>query len=297
MDSLNSGLKPKKWKTQKNKELIPRAELTAYAELKKYSGNLTESKTSPPVDPPPIDSKFELISLFSTPILVCPCPSFNYDKELEWIRNYKFSKNDSILSGNYNETVMEERVKKSILFSDTKASKYDIESEIRNRCNRQSKDTFILDKPELANIRLFIERNLDKYVTEIMGSNSKIIITQSWLNKSGKGEYHHEHYHPNSIISGVWYPQIDEKLPPIQFSKLEKRDISLDISQPNDFNCTSFKFPLKQGELILFPSNISHCVPMNTFERERISLSFNTWVKGSFGDINSLTYVPIDRCV
>ena len=42
MDSLNSGLKPKKWKTQQNNHLIPRAELTAYAELKKYSAYYKE---------------------------------------------------------------------------------------------------------------------------------------------------------------------------------------------------------------------------------------------------------------
>jgi len=55
--------------------------------------------------------------------------------------------------------------------------------------------------------------------------------------------------------------------------------------------------PMKRGELILFPSNLTHSVPLNQFEEERISLSFNTWPKGNMGDINSLTYLPLDRCV
>ena len=93
--------------------------------------------------------------------------------------------------------------------------------------NRQSEDTFVLDKPELANIRAFIEAKLHKFVTEIMASTDKLVITQSWLNKNKKGESHHEHTHPNSMVSGVWYPQIHEQLPPIQFRSRNQRDVSL----------------------------------------------------------------------
>ena len=55
--------------------------------------------------------------------------------------------------------------------------------------------------------------------------------------------------------------------------------------------------PMKRGELILFPSNLTHSVPVNNTEEERISLSFNSWPKGNMGDIKSLTYLPLDRCV
>ena len=55
--------------------------------------------------------------------------------------------------------------------------------------------------------------------------------------------------------------------------------------------------PMKKGELILFPSNLTHSVPTNVGEEERISLSFNTWTKGNLGDIKSLTYLPLDRCM
>ena len=56
--------------------------------------------------------------------------------------------------------------------------------------------------------------------------------------------------------------------------------------------------PMKRGELILFPSNLTHSVPVNQSDEERISLSFNSWTpKGNMGDIKSLTYLPLDRCV
>ena len=122
-----------------------------------------------------------------------------------------------------------------------------------------------------------------------------MVITQSWLNKNMKGESNHEHEHPNSIISGVWYPKIHEQLPPIQFKTHKQRDVSLSIKNFNHMNSETFMLPMKMGELILFPSNLSHSVPANQSDEERISLSFNTWCKGSLGDEESLTYLPFDR--
>ena len=122
-----------------------------------------------------------------------------------------------------------------------------------------------------------------------------MVITQSWLNRNGKGESHHEHKHPNSMISGVWYPQIHEKLPPIRFKTSEQRDVSFSIERYNHYNSQSFLLPIKVGELILFPSNILHSVPINQSDEERISLSFNTWCKGNLGKEESLTLLPFDR--
>ena len=209
----------------------------------------------------------ELLQLFPIPVLICPYP-MDYSKELEWIRNCETRKeNKGGDTGNY------------------------------THYNRQSEDTFVLDKPELANIRAFIEAKLHKFVTEIMASTDKMVITQSWLNKNKKGESHHEHVHPNSMVSGVWYPQIHESLPPIQFRHRNQRDVSLQTEKYNTFNSATFMLPMKRGELILFPSNLTHSVPVNQSDEERISLSFNSWPKGNMGDIKSLTYLPLDRCV
>ena len=210
----------------------------------------------------------ELMQLFPTPVLICPYP-VDYTKELEWIRNAECRKE------NQGGDVGGQKI----------------------HYNRQSEDTFVLDRPELSNIRAFIEAKLHEFVTKIYASTDKLVITQSWLNKSKKGESHHEHVHPNSMISGVWYPQIHEQMPPIQFRSRTQRDVSLQTEQYNTFNSATFMLPMKRGELILFPSNLTHSVPTNVGEEERISLSFNTWPKGNMGDIKSLTYLPLDRCM
>jgi uncharacterized protein (TIGR02466 family) len=209
----------------------------------------------------------ELLSLFPTPVLIAQYP-VPYDKELEYIRNLPCRRENK--GGDAGNKI---------------------------HYNRQSEDTFVLDKPELANVREFIKSKIFKFAREIMCSKDEVIITQSWINKSKKGESHHEHVHPNSMISGVWYPVINEQLPPIQFRSRSQRDIQLSNDKYNNFNSATFLLPMKMGELIIFPSNLTHSVPANQSETERISLSFNTWVKGSLGDINSLTYLPLDRCV
>ena len=211
----------------------------------------------------------ELMQLFPTPVLICPYP-IDYTRELEWIRNCECRKENK-----GENTGQEQRV----------------------HYNRQSEDTFVLDRPELSNVKAFIEAKLHEYVTKIFASTDKLVITQSWLNKSKKGESHHEHVHPNSMVSGVWYPQIHEQMPPIQFRSRQQRDVSLQTEKYNTFNSATFMLPMKRGELILFPSNLTHSVPTNVGEEERISLSFNTWPKGNMGDIKSLTYLPLDRCM
>ena len=209
----------------------------------------------------------ELMQLFPTPVLICPYP-IDYSKELEWINNQECRKENK--GGDGSQPI---------------------------HYNRQSEDTFVLDRPELSNVRAFIEAKLHEFVTKIYASTDKLVITQSWLNKAKKGESHHEHVHPNSMISGVWYPQIHEKLPPIQFRSKQQRDVSLSTKVYNTFNSATFMLPMKKGELILFPSNLTHSVPTNVGEEERISLSFNTWAKGNMGSIESLTYLPLDRCM
>ena len=209
----------------------------------------------------------ELLSLFPTPVLIAQYP-LPYEKELEYIRELPCRRENK--GGDAGNTI---------------------------HYNRQSEDTFVLDNQLLSNIKAFIESKIYKFVKEVMNSNSDMVITQSWINKSGKGESHHEHVNPNSMVSGVWYPVINEQLPPIQFRSKAQRDVSLQCEKFNNFNSATFLLPMKMGELILFPSNLTHSVPANQSETERISLSFNTWCKGSLGDINSLTYLPLERCV
>ena len=198
-----------------------------------------------------------VIPLFASPLMVCSYDR-DYKKELAWIKKQKYR------PGGRNE---------------------------------QSEDTFILDNKELKKIRTFFETKLNKFVTEVLQCTNKFVITQSWLNRAGKGESHYTHTHPNSIVSGVWYPHTHEKLPPIKFFGDRDATVEVTTSSYNHFNNDSFLFPAKSGELLLFPSIMRHGVLPNKYEEKRISLSFNTWVKGDLGDASKLTSLPFDRLI
>ena len=203
----------------------------------------------------------EVVNLFPVPVMICSCP-FKYDEELKMIRQEPCTKDERLIS-----------------------------------YNNISDDTFILNRPELTKIRSWIDTKIEVFKKSILGYKNDLIITQSWVNKNKKNEQHHIHSHPNSIVSGVWYPYIHEKLPPIEFYDTHEREVQPIKETLNIFNSGSYMLPMNMGELIMFPSNLRHSVPPNIFDEERISLSFNTWCKGNLGDKDRLTYLPLDRCV
>ena len=49
----------------------------------------------------------------------------------------------------------------------------------------------------------------------------------------------------------------------------------------------------KKNHLILFPSTISHSVNPNNSDKERVSLSFNTFIKGYVGTKKRLTELKL----
>lgn len=204
----------------------------------------------------------ELIQLFPTPVLIMKYEK-DYQNELNYIKKLEYKNR-------------KESTEKGL--------------------NSQSIDSFLLDKPQLSEIRSFIEVCIEYFSKSVMGGSNDLIITQSWSNISSKGEHHHGHIHPNSIISGVFYFKINN-LPPIQFKNPKKTQFGLGINEYNNFNSYSFILPANDGELILFPSDLEHSVPTNTSDENRISLSFNTFAKGNLGSIESLTYLPIERCL
>ena len=202
----------------------------------------------------------ELIQLFPKPVLISKYHK-DFTEELEYVKSLEHKLNEK---------------------SQTEYAK-------------QSTNTFLLDEPELASIREFIEAYLKFYVHNVLECTDELVITQAWSNICEKGKKHHEHVHPNSIVSGVFYFQINENLPPIEFRNPNTHSFNLNIQKQNNFNSATFLLPLNSGELILFPSNLTHSVPENKADLPRISLAFNTFAKNSLGSIDSLTYLPLNQ--
>jgi hypothetical protein len=74
----------------------------------------------------------------------------------------------------------------------------------------------------------------------------------------------------------------------IYFYKDGYKQISLPTDNYNLYNSESWWFEVGTGDLLLFPSSLTHMVE-TVQEDERISLSFNTFPVGYVGDESSLT--------
>jgi uncharacterized protein (TIGR02466 family) len=161
-----------------------------------------------------------------------------------------------------------------------------------NSGNLVSVQRRVLDAPAMADIREFIESNIETYLREIMcGSDQvRLEITQSWVNVTQPGQFHHHHKHPNSVISGVFYPQAMAERDRIHFSReVGPETIRIDPVEFNTFNSSIWWIPVRTGTLVLFPSGLHHKVEEVTAGDERISLSFNTFPVGNVGNRNDLT--------
>jgi len=161
----------------------------------------------------------------------------------------------------------------------------------KNEGNISSVNTYILNEPILNNLKKEINFIIQDYFTKLICPKYKITpyITQSWLNYTDQNQYHHKHSHPNSLVSGVLYINADEKNDRIQFFNDKHETIDIEVKDYNLFNSKSWWFPVKTGELILFPSSLKHMVDIKKGNNTRISLAFNVFIKGKLGNNRKLT--------
>ena len=151
--------------------------------------------------------------------------------------------------------------------------------------NLGSDNDRVLEEKELQGLKKYCQKYVEKYAYEILKieKNIKFYITQSWCNYNRTGEHHHHHIHNNSMISGVFYVQTDGTR--IQFHKgRDSFPLKMNFSEQNLLNSDITFFKTEANRLFLYPSTLEHSVPKNQSDKERISLAFNTFIKGSVGD-------------
>ena len=163
----------------------------------------------------------------------------------------------------------------------------------KNTGNSNSNNNYIFNG-KLKNIKQFCEQQLKIYVEQVINPKEELdfYITQSWLNVTKPGEYHHHHSHQNSIISGVFYisTEEDDKITFTDPNVRLKELIKFETKEYNLWNSTTWFFPSNNNELVLFPSWLNHKVePNKKATTDRISISFNTFVKGILGSRKDLT--------
>ena len=152
-----------------------------------------------------------------------------------------------------------------------------------------STNLHILDQIQLRELRGKVESGIAEYMDHLGVDQARIAmnITTSWVNRYHKGHNTHQHRHSNSIISGVYYLEDCDHTAPIQFHRapgyvnLWPNTINLPIKTHNALNIDVITVIPKAGELIMWPSHLSHSVPPNQSDQLRHTIAFNTFVKGT----------------
>lgn len=163
-----------------------------------------------------------------------------------------------------------------------------------NQGNTTSVDNYILNHTEMKKFRQFVDNSIQTYFEEVYrpAHEVKPYITQSWLNYTKPGQWHHRHAHPNSFISCVFYVK-SGPTDKIYFYKDGYERIKVQAKDWNAWNSESWWFEATQGTMIIFPSSLTHMVETVTEEDTRVSLSLNTFLKGYIGQEESLTGLRI----
>ena len=161
----------------------------------------------------------------------------------------------------------------------------------RNVGNVTSNNNYILNEPEFADLKKFVTEVINKYVQRVYKPKypAEAYVTQSWLNYTAKGEFHHKHEHPNSFISGVLYIHTDPVKDKITFHRSGYKQFQLATDTFDIYNSDSWWFNVKTGGIVMFPSSLTHHVEDVVADDVRISLAFNSFIKGTLGDNRSLT--------
>jgi uncharacterized protein (TIGR02466 family) len=161
----------------------------------------------------------------------------------------------------------------------------------KNDGNIASSNNYILNEKPFANIKKELDLKVQDYFDKIISPANNITpyITQSWLNYTETNQYHHKHAHPNSLVSGVFYINCHEEHDKIKFFNDNYKTIKLEVKDWNLWNSESWWFPVKTGDVILFPSSLTHMVENKQGDNTRISLAFNVFIKGTVGNNKNLT--------
>ena len=135
--------------------------------------------------------------------------------------------------------------------------------------------------PEFYDLAIIIIKEAKLFCNEI-NINEIEVISGLWVNVNEYGHSNSQHHHPHCVLSGVFY---GHSKPNNQSGCIVFKHPSADImasdwtkvqKEINENNSLDWLFPPVPGDLIIFPSWLSHSVEPNfAKDYKRISISFN----------------------
>jgi len=156
----------------------------------------------------------------------------------------------------------------------------------------------ILDDVIMEDFKKWCLLNVTAFAKQLGASDkTSFYITQSWMNKNPPHSYHHTHMHPNSIFSCIYYLEGDTC--PTFFYRYDDRTSFGNFAfydgdkGSNPYTATKVGVMNEVGRLVVFPSSMVHDVDKNLGQKDRVTISFNTFIKGEMGDPENSNHLII----
>lgn len=127
----------------------------------------------------------------------------------------------------------------------------------------------------------FIENNIKIIFDAHLLEQYDFELDSAWININGINSSNSSHSHPGSDLSGCLWIKCTEYSGSIRFENPNlfsnfKAINYCNYNIKNKFSVSDhYFFKPVEGEMILFPSNINHCVLTNSDCEDRISIAFN----------------------
>ena len=151
---------------------------------------------------------------------------------------------------------------------------------------RLSKDADILRHEQMSRVKKFIVDKVLDFKNNVLQIEDDFTMSQSWTTINNKGDSHHEHNHPNTILSCVYYAQADSGDFQIKMSKSRLQEgfnFSYNIKQQNQFNSAIYNCQVKTGVIVIFPGHLNHLSLPSTSDKPRIMIGSNFFIEGLVG--------------
>ena len=128
-------------------------------------------------------------------------------------------------------------------------------------------------QPLVGHVRAGVELVLELLRVE----SAPFEITGLWVNVAAPGGAVRMHNHPNNVLSGVYYVQVQDGADSINFHdpRPQAAVVRPPVTELTAYNTDQMVVRVEEGDLLVFPSGLSHSVDPNRSDRVRISASFN----------------------
>ena len=134
----------------------------------------------------------------------------------------------------------------------------------------------LYDIKDFKNLLNWIDTQVSEYCKNLK-INPSLKNKYAWFNIYKKYDFQEYHSHPDSNISAIYYLSGDTNSAKTYFIDFEgqKMDYKFNINNYTEDNSSSWDMPFEEGKLIVFRSDMFHCVEKHNLNTDRISLAIN----------------------